>query len=61
MYSSAWAVMALSAYGHEGARRLRQQLEKVVITQAAIGSTRVLALAALALEDPPYTFQEVIP
>ena len=59
MYSLAWAVMALSAYGHEGAYRLRQQLEKVVVTQPDIGSTRVLALAALALEDPPYTFQEV--
>jgi hypothetical protein len=53
--------MALSAYSHEGASRLRQQLEKAVTTQADIGSTRVLALAALALEDPPYTFQEVIP
>ena len=61
MYSLAWAVIALSAYGHEGAHRLRQQLERAVITQADIGSTRVLALAALALEDPPYTFQEVIP
>ena len=61
LYSLAWAVMALSAYSHEGASRLRQQLEKAVTTQADIGSTRVLALAALALEDPPYTFQEVIP
>ena len=60
-YSLAWAVIALSAYGHEGAHRLRQQLEKTVITQADIGLTRVLALAALALEDPPYTFQAVIP
>jgi len=61
MYSLAWAVMALSAYSHGGARRLRQELEKAVTTQPAIGSTRVLALAALALEDPPYIFQEVIP
>ena len=61
IYCLAWAVMALSAYGHEGAYPLRQQLEKAVTTQAAISSTRVLALAALALEDPPYTFQEVIP
>ena len=61
LYSLAWAVMALSAYSHEGASRLRQQLEKAVTTQADIGSTRVLALAALALEDPPYTLQDVIP
>ena len=61
IYSLAWAVMALSAYGHEGACRLRKQLEKAVTARADIGSTRVLALAALALEDPAYTFQEVIP
>lgn len=61
MYSLAWAVMALSAYDHEGAFRLRKQLEKAVTAQSDMSSTRVLALVALALEDPPYTFQEVIP
>lgn len=61
MYSLAWAVMALSAYSHEGAFRLRKRLEQAVTAQSDVSSTRILALAALALEDPPYTFQEVTP
>ena len=57
-YSLAWAVMALSACGHRGADHLRSQLERCAAARSDTLPHRVLALAALALEDPPYTFQE---
>lgn len=57
-YSLAWAVMALSAYGNRGADHLRSQLERCAAARSDTLPHRVLALAALALEDPPYTFQE---
>jgi hypothetical protein len=52
-YSLAWAVIALSAYGYAGADRLRRQLEAATIPQMATLPARVLAIAALALEEPP--------
>lgn len=57
-YSLAWAVMALSAYGHRDAGHLRNRLECCVAARSDPLPQRVLALAALALEDPPYQFQE---
>ena len=58
-YSLAWAVLALSAYGHEHASRLRVQLETCVLSRIADQPSRVLAIAALALEQPAFTFQGV--
>ena len=55
-YSLAWGVMALSAYAHDGTRRLRNQLEEWTLAKLNRLPDRVLALAALSLEDPPYTF-----
>jgi len=57
-YSLAWAVMALSANGHRDADHLRRQLECCAAARSDALSQRVLALAALALEDPPYLFEE---
>jgi hypothetical protein len=57
-YSLAWAVIALSAYGHEGASPLRSQLEGCLGSQMAKMSTRVLGIAALALEHPTFAFEE---
>jgi hypothetical protein len=58
-YSLAWAVIALSAYGHEGADRLHGQLEAAAASRIPGLPTRVLAMTALALEQPPFTFEEV--
>ena len=55
-YSLAWGVMALSAYGHEGAHLLRSQLAEWTLAKLDTLPERALALAALSLEDPPYTF-----
>jgi hypothetical protein len=60
-YSLAWALIALSAYGHRGADLLRSQLEQGVAPRIHVLPPRVLAIAALALEEPPYTFAEPIP
>lgn len=57
-YSLAWAVMALSANGHRAAGHLRGQLECCAAARFDTLPQRVLALVALALEDPPYPFQE---
>lgn len=54
-YSLAWGVMALSAYAHDGAHRLRNQLEERTLAKLNRLPDRVLALAALSLEYPPYT------
>lgn len=58
-YSLAWAAMALSANGHGDAGHVRSQLERCTAARFERLPQRVLALAALALEDPPYPFQEV--
>ena len=55
-YSLAWGVMALSAYAHDGTHGLRNQLEEWTRAKLDRLPDRVLALAALSLEDPPYTF-----
>jgi len=55
-YSLAWGTMALSAYAHDGTHRLRNQLEEWTLAKLNRLPDRVLALAALSLEDPPYTF-----
>ena len=57
-YSLAWAVMALSAHGHQGANRLKSRLEQSATAKLDELPHRNLALAALALEDVPYVFEE---
>ena len=57
-YSLAWAAIALSAYGHEGTRRLRSQLEAGLRSRIAKVPARVLGIAALALEHPTFAFEE---
>lgn len=57
-YSLAWAVMALSAYRHSGAERLRNRLDERVALGVGESPNRILALTSLALEEPAYTFQE---
>ena len=58
-YSLAWATMAFAAYGRAEAglfsSRLTRLLRDEVIDRIP---ARVLALAALALEEPVFTFQE---
>lgn len=58
-YSLAWAAIALSAYSHEGAGRLRGRLEASAASRLAVLPSHVLALTALALEQPPFNFREV--
>ena len=57
-YSLAWAAMALSANDHADAGHAKSQLERCTAGRLERLPQRVLALAALALEDPPYAFQE---
>ncbi len=57
-YSLAWAVMALSAHGHQGVDHLKNRLERCAAAKFDNLPHRVLALVALALEDIPYTFEE---
>jgi hypothetical protein len=57
-YSLAWATLALCANDHPGATPLRAQLERVVAARYETLPVRVLALAALALEDPPFVLWE---
>ncbi len=57
-YSLAWAVMALSAHGHEGAHRLKNRLERCAAAKLDQLPRHVLALVSLASEDIPFTFQE---
>ena len=59
-YSLAWASIALAAYGHPDADRPRNQLETAVSVRINEVPPRILALAALALEEPPYAFRESI-
>ena len=58
-YSLAWAVIALSAYGHEGADWLRSQLKASILPRIAAVPARILALAALALGVPAFQYDEV--
>ena len=57
-YSLAWALMALAAYDHAAADHLRTRLEQAVMFKASERPNRILGLAALALEEPCYTFRE---
>ena len=59
-YSLAWAVMALSAHGHEGAGGLRSRLNEGAASRVPVLPARALALTALALEQPAFTFEEAI-
>lgn len=57
-YSLAWATIALSAYGHEGADRLRSRLEASLVSRITKVSAPILGVAALALERPAFAFEE---
>jgi hypothetical protein len=57
-YSLAWASMALAAYDYQGHDRLRTRLEAAATLQNESLPGRTLALSALALEIPAYTFRE---
>jgi hypothetical protein len=59
-YSLAWALIALSAYGHKEAGRLRSRLKEGAASKVSELPARVLALTALALEQPAFTFEEAI-
>ena len=57
IYSLAWAALAMKAWNHEQSGVITRQLEdRVVARDMDRHSVRTLALAALALETPPYTF-----
>jgi len=57
-YSMAWAVIALASHDHEGVSRLRSQLEASLRSRIARAPSRVLGIAALALEHPTFAFEE---
>jgi len=59
-YSLAWAVIALASHDHEGVSRLRSQLEASLRSRIARTPARVLGIAALALEDPTFVFEEPV-
>jgi hypothetical protein len=59
-YSLAWAVLALSAHGHAGTDHLRNQLERGTAARVAALPARTLALAALALEQPSFSFEGMV-
>jgi hypothetical protein len=59
-YSLAWATIALSAYGHEGADRLRSRLEASLASRVTNVSPATLGVAALALEHPAFAFEESV-
>lgn len=56
-YTSAWAAMALSAHRHPSASLAAMALRSRQSPWAS-EPTQTLALSALALEDPPFTFKE---
>jgi hypothetical protein len=60
-YSLAWATIALSAYGHEGADRLRSRLESNLVSRVATVPAPTFGVAALALERPVFAFEESMP
>ncbi len=59
-YSLAWAVLALSGYGHAGTEGLRSQLEAATVSRVRVLPVRALALAALAMEKPPFSFEDTV-
>lgn len=59
-YSLAWATIALSAYGHEGADRLRSRLEASLVSRITTVAASILGVAALALEHPAFAFEESV-
>ena len=61
-YSLAWAALAMNAWNHEQAGAIARRLEDRVIARGPDRlSMRTLALAALALETPPFAFFGVRP
>jgi hypothetical protein len=56
-YSLSWAVMALSAYESPRAGLLRDRLDRILEQKLETVPPAVLALAALAMEETPYTFR----
>jgi hypothetical protein len=56
-YSLAWAVLALTAYGHAGADHLRKQLDLATAARLFSLPSRTLAVTALALEQPSFSFE----
>jgi hypothetical protein len=58
-YYLAWALIALSAYGHRGSGHLRGQLEVGTASRLTALPNRVLGIAALALEQPSFTLGEI--
>jgi hypothetical protein len=60
-YSLAWATIALSAYGHEGADRLRSRLETSLESRITKVAASILGVTALALERPAFAFEESMP
>lgn len=57
IYSLAWAALAMNAWNHPQAGAITQRLEDCVIARDIDKlSGRTLALAALALETPPFAF-----
>jgi hypothetical protein len=59
-YSIAWASMALAAYDHPRADYLTTRLEAAAMLKLDELPCRTLALAALALETPSFTFRELV-
>jgi hypothetical protein len=59
-YSIAWSAMALATYDHPRADYLRTRLEGAAMPKLNELPCRTLALAALALETPVYTFREPV-
>lgn len=57
-YSLAWASMALSAHHHPSASNLKARLEAATKVNLSELPVRTLALVALALEEPTFTFWE---
>ena len=57
-YSLGWAVLALSAYAHVGSDALRSQLETAIACRIDALPSRILGVAALALEQPLFRFDE---
>ena len=56
-YTLAWAAMALSLHRHPSASQATSAMQSRRSPWAS-EPTQTLALSALALEDPPFTFEE---
>ena len=59
-YTLSWAVLALSGYGHAGTERLRSKLRAGTVSRIRVLPIRALSLAALALEQPPFSFEGAV-